>query len=106
MRIAHIASEVVPFSKTGGLADVVGALPPALAELGHVVTVVAPGHRLSLNESLPGDTMPEVHALGMRAVPHLVEHRGVRFILLDCPLLFARPALYGLPDGDFPDNHV
>lgn len=106
MRIAHLASEVVPFSKTGGLADVAGALPPALAELGHAITVVAPGHRETLKEALPGEAMPEVHALGMRAVPHLLEQRGVRFVLLDCPLLYARPSLYGLPDGDFPDNHV
>ncbi|MGV8039411.1 MAG: glycogen synthase GlgA [Thermoanaerobaculaceae bacterium] len=106
MRIAHLASEVVPFSKTGGLADVAGSLPPALVEAGHEVTVVAPGHRESLRDPLAGQPLAEVQALGLRAVPHLVEHRGVRFILLDCPVLYARPALYGLPDADFPDNHV
>lgn len=106
MRIAHLASEVVPFSKTGGLADVAGSLPPALAEAGHEVTVVAPGHRPDLREPLPGRPLAEVRALGLRALPHLVEHRGVRFLLLDCPVLYARPALYGLPDADFPDNHV
>lgn len=106
MRIAHLASEVVPFSKTGGLADVAGSLPPALAACGHDVTVVVPGHRESLREPLPGQPLAEVQALGLRAVPHLVEHRGVRFVLLDCPVLYARPALYGMPDADFPDNHV
>ncbi|PYV03209.1 MAG: hypothetical protein DMG26_09890, partial [Acidobacteria bacterium] len=39
MKIAFVASEGVPFSKTGGLADVVGALPKALAAIGHEVEV-------------------------------------------------------------------
>jgi starch synthase len=106
MRIAHLASEVVPFSKTGGLADVAGALPPALAALGHEVTVVAPGHRLTLKDSLPGKPEGEVNALGLTASLKVVMHNGVRVVLLDCPPLFVRPALYSLPDGDFPDNPV
>jgi starch synthase len=106
MRIAHLASEVVPFSKTGGLADVAGALPPALAALGHEVTVVAPGHRSALKDALPGETRGDVTALGLSARLNVVMHRGVRVVLLDCPALFVRPALYSLPDGDFPDNPV
>ncbi|MGE5235938.1 MAG: glycogen synthase GlgA [Acidobacteriota bacterium] len=106
LRIAHVASEVVPFSKTGGLADVVGALPPALAALGHRVTVVAPAHRSAMAEAVPGARVGELTALGMRAGVHLVEHEGVDVLLLDCPQLFVRPALYSLPDGDFPDNPI
>ncbi len=106
MRIAHLASEVVPFSKTGGLADVAGALPAALAALGHDVTVVAPGHRTSLASPLPGEAQGEVSALGYTAALSVLVHRGVRTVLLDCPALYVRPALYGLPDGDFPDNAV
>jgi starch synthase len=106
MRIAHVASEVVPFSKTGGLADVAGALPPARAALGHEVTVVAPGHRLTLKDALPGESRGEVSALGLAARLSVVLHRGVRVVLLDCPALYVRPALYSLPDGDFPDNPV
>jgi starch synthase len=106
LRVAHLASEVVPFSKTGGLADVVGALPPALAALGHQVTVVAPGHRATLKDALPGEPQGEVRALGMTAKVNVLSHRGVQVALLDCPALYVRPALYSLPDGDFPDNSV
>src|SRR5438445_7519479 len=45
VRILHVASEVAPYSKTGGLADVLGALPRALAALGAEVMVVAPRYR-------------------------------------------------------------
>ena len=106
MRIAHLASEVMPFSKTGGLADVVGALPPALVALGQEVTVVVPGHRTTLRDPLPGEPRGEVAALGLTARLNVVLHRNVRVVLLDCPALYVRPALYSLPDGDFPDNAV
>ena len=55
MRILHVASEVAPYSKTGGLADVLGALPRALAALGHEVTVVTPRYRVDRSRALrPG----------------------------------------------------
>ena len=41
-RILMVTSEAAPFAKTGGLADVLGALPPALAKLGEEVVVVMP----------------------------------------------------------------
>ncbi|MBP6864590.1 MAG: glycogen synthase GlgA [Candidatus Didemnitutus sp.] len=48
MRIVHAASEMFPYVKTGGLADVVGALAPALAARGHEVEVYLPGYRALL----------------------------------------------------------
>ena len=45
LSILMVASEALPFAKTGGLADVLGALPAALRRLGHEVTVVMPGYR-------------------------------------------------------------
>lgn len=104
LRIAHVVSEVVPFSKTGGLADVAGALPVAQAALGHHVIVVAPAHRSSLAQAPPGVKAGELTVQGMAASIYLLTHRGVEVVLLDCPQLFVRPALYALPEGDFPDN--
>jgi starch synthase len=106
MRIAHLASEVAPFSKTGGLADVVGALPPALAELGHDVTVVVPAHRSALDDPVPGKRRGEVSALGYTAKVSVLPHRGVRVVFLDSPALYVRPALYSLAGQDYPDNSV
>jgi starch synthase len=108
MNIAFAASECVPFSKTGGLADVVGALPKALAELGHNVSVYLPKYKQTrLNDAkvlLPSVTVPfddqyrfcSVLDGGMRA--------GVQFYFIDYPPFFARQALYGTPAGDYPDN--
>ncbi|KYF92481.1 hypothetical protein BE17_50155, partial [Sorangium cellulosum] len=47
LKILFVVSECVPFSKTGGLADVAGALPLALAEAGHDVRVVMPAYRVA-----------------------------------------------------------
>ena len=59
MKVAFVASEGVPFSKTGGLADVVGALPKALAALGHDVEVILPRYRVTP----PGAILPHARSL-------------------------------------------
>src|SRR5215213_2325482 len=48
MKIVHVASELFPYMKTGGLADAVSALSAALAENGHEVSVFIPGYRAAL----------------------------------------------------------
>ncbi len=63
MHIAFAASECVPFSKTGGLADVIGALPPALAHLGHKVTVFLPRYRQTKLDNPAGRTLQHYHPL-------------------------------------------
>lgn len=85
LRIAMIASEAVPFAKTGGLADVVGALPIALERLGHEVCLVLPKYK--------GITAHEA-TLGRQIRVWFVEHPGY----------FGRDHLYGGPDGDYADN--
>ena len=53
MRVLEIASEAVPFAKTGGLSDVARALPEALAELGCDVTLMVPAYAEALGKGLP-----------------------------------------------------
>src|ERR1700737_3181165 len=108
MRIAFVASEGVPFSKTGGLADVVGALPRALVSAGHQVSVYLPPPRQTL--------LPAPQTVGSRIpVPFDDRYRfcsvvsasnpsGIRFYFVDYPPFFDREALYGTSSGDYPDN--
>ena len=49
MKIAMISSEIVPFAKTGGLADVVGTLSVALERRGHDISLIMPAYRSTLN---------------------------------------------------------
>lgn len=108
MHIAFAASEGVPFSKTGGLADVVGALPRALAALGHQVTVYLPKYRQTklfgaqtLVRSL---TIPFDDQYRFCSVVTDGNHSGVSFCFVDYPAFFEREALYGTSAGDYPDN--
>jgi starch synthase len=80
-----VGSEAVPHAKTGGLADVLGALPRALGRLGHVVDVVMPRYKgcpLGIVEEAP----------------------RVRTIFAEAPEYFDRENLYGTAVGDYPDN--
>lgn len=104
MRITHIVSEAVPFSKTGGLADVAGALPKAQKALELEVTVILPAHRESLKTPPPGQLVGTVAVMGFTGKVFQLTQDGVQFLFLDCPPLFVRPGLYSLPEGDFPDN--
>jgi starch synthase len=108
MRVLHVASEAAPFAKTGGLADVLGALPPALAKLGHEVAVVLPRYR--------GVVLPRSRiwdALAVHVGPHLflagideVVRQGVRYLFVDIPALYDRAGIYYDSTGDYPDNHI
>src|SRR5436190_15007305 len=92
-----IGSEAVPFSKTGGLADVLGALPPALARLGWDVTLAIPRYRGVTAGSLV-DSFPVTAGGYVRDVGFFVAglRDGARALLIACPDLFDREALYGV----------
>jgi len=108
MRIVFAASECVPFSKTGGLADVVGALPPALAALGHDVTVYLPRYKQTKltdpKTVLKSVTIPFDDSHRFCSVLDGGKLSGVQFYFIEYPPFFERDALYGTPTGDFPDN--
>jgi len=109
MRILFVTSEVTPFSKTGGLADVSQALPQALAGRGHQVTVVTPRYRGVdragfILQRIKGRIAVPVHG---RNVPgYLFETMidKVRVVFVDQADYFDRPGLYGEGGGDYPDN--
>jgi starch synthase len=108
MHIAFAASECVPFSKTGGLADVVGALPRALANLGHQVSVYLPRYKqtkLSDPEAVVRSiTVPFDDRYRFCSVVTGGNQHGIHFYFVDYPPYFDRDALYGTPAGDYRDN--
>jgi starch synthase len=108
MKIVFAASECVPFAKTGGLADVVGALPQTLAQLGHSVSVYLPKYKQTrlpdAKVLLPSVTIPFDDQYRFCSVLDGGKRSGVQFYFIDYPAFFDREALYGTPAGDYPDN--
>ncbi|MDX8402488.1 MAG: glycogen synthase GlgA [Mariprofundaceae bacterium] len=108
-RIVFIASEAAPLAKTGGLADVAGALPRSLQALGHLATVILPWHKRHVPADLPirplGCTI-ETWADGRQwfCPVHEPTERGLRYILVEQDDLFGREGLYGPPGGAWDDN--
>jgi len=110
VKIVFVAPECVPYAKTGGLADVVGALPQALAHEGHQVEVIVPRYRTTK----PGQLVPEATDLtvplssGFRFVSIQLadETANLLHFLVDYPLFFDREALYREKGADYPDNYL
>ena len=98
-----IGSEAQPFANTGGLADVLGALPPALARLGWDATVALPTYR-GVSASTLVATFPVSVGGYTRDVGFFEAPRpdGARALPVDCPDLYNRDALYALPQHRLP----
>ena len=103
MNILYVTSEAAPFCKTGGLADVAGSLPPALAALGHKVSVILPLY----------DTIPDAFRREMTFRRYIyvnlswrheycgllsMQLRGVTWYFVDNERYFRRGSLYGAGD--------
>ena len=109
MKVLFIASECAPFVKTGGLADVVGALPKALAPLGVKVRVMLPAYPALAEVVTTGDEVLNLGTLhGGPARLVAARAAGLDLLLLDAPHLFDRPGnpYLGADGVDWPDNHL
>ena len=109
MKVLFVAAECVPFIKTGGLADVAGSLPKALAGAGVDVRVVLPAYGDIKGLVADGREVARHGELfGGPARIVLTEAEGLTLLLIDAPHLFDRPGNpYVMPDGnDWPDNHL
>ena len=108
MRIVMAASECTPYSKTGGLADVVGSLPPALVKLGHQVSVFVPRYRQTKLDNpvkvISSITVPFDDRYRFCSILDGGLHDGVQVYFVEYPPFFDRDGLYGTPIGDYPDN--
>ena len=113
-RILMVTPEAAPFAKTGGLADVLGALPQALAALGEDVAVVLPRYRSAtirnserIWHAMPVTLGPNNYMLAIDQVMVGTSAKGsVRYMFVDCPPLYGRAGIYGDHGADFPDNHL
>jgi starch synthase len=111
MHIVFAASECVPFAKTGGLADVVGALPPELVKLGNEVTVYLPLYagvrrqfKGELEYAVRSITVPFEYYNRFAGVVNGGKRAGVQYYFIDCPELFDREGLYATEGVDYPNN--
>ncbi len=110
MKVLHVGAEVFPLIKTGGLADVLGALPQALVEQGADVRLVLPGFPAILagvnEQGLVCEIGPVFGAARVRLLRGVLAHSGVVVYLIDAPYLYQRngnPYLDG-QGLEWPDN--
>jgi starch synthase len=112
MRILFVSSEVFPFAKTGGLADVSASLPRALQAIGHQVNVLMPAYRGVLAAAQPLGVRlrhaTEIDGHGLRLFESRLPGSRNKLWLLDCPALFDRAGnpYHNESGHDWPDNPV
>lgn len=106
MKILFVSSEGLPYSKTGGLADVVESLPKALRDAGQEVAILLPryhGNKI-ISTLVSSVTVALGDTLRFPAIAEGPAVGGVRYFFVDDPEIFDRAQLYGDKAGDYPDN--
>jgi len=117
-RVMMVSSEVSPWARSGGLADVLGALPRALAELGYHVAVVLPRY-MQAAEAKASRVIDRMavplgggreFAVSVWGMGEPVQAGSVTHYFVECPALYGvesgHGGLYGNATGDYPDNHI
>ena len=109
MKIVFVSSEVDPFAKTGGLADVSAALPAALAKLKCKVSVIMPFYKLVRKngfspQSVESDMSFKLANKDARFNLLHLKREGVDFYFVEKEKLYNREALYNTSRGDYEDN--
>jgi starch synthase len=114
MHIVYAASECAPWARSGGLGEVLRALPREIAALGHKVSVFIPWYR-QVREYCSTQSTEKTYAVRSITIPFLGYsrfasildggvHDGVQMYFVDCPELFDREFLYGTSSGEYQDN--
>ncbi len=108
MKVFYLSSEIYPFAKTGGLADVAGTLPVSLKKLGVDIILAMPYYNKFVEKHDPEDagiTLDVEFNGEVFKTPVLKkEYRGVTTYFIRNDRYFDRDYLYGTPEGDYPDN--
>ena len=110
MRILMVTPEATPYAQTGGLGEVMSALPAALRQLGLEVDVLMPKYRGITPErfAVTKTDLRIVVTLNAKDIGASIwqheDPRGVRYLFLECDDYYDREYLYGTPDSDYPDN--
>jgi starch synthase len=109
LRVLFVASEGVPFAKTGGLADVVGTLPAALKEQGVEVKVLMPYYGMVKQGKVPTALVEENLEVNLGLINHTFNLMAPAagdspFYFVERDEFYERSQLYGTPRGDYFDN--
>ncbi len=111
MRLLYLTSEMAPFAKTGGLADVLGALPAQMQKLGHDVRVFLPAYSRIDRKKYPLSPAAGLEELELHLGPHRYRiayatatqpGTGLTVHLVHCPTLYGRDGIY----SQDPDEHL